>query len=163
MNIDGTRLGTTVALGEALRRTGKASTEALNRAISGRPCERHPVAVLASAGVDIRLPEPPLPAGDLLQPIRTTRRFLAIAALFRNCLELRLTEALTGAKAYYVWLEGEPLVIELKLVDGLWWRFSEANGYRNIASLPQTRAEDVVTEMLATHNRQRLDELMEVL
>ena len=163
MNTDDARLGTMVALGEALQRTGQVSTEVLSRAISGRSCERHPVALLASAGVDIRLPEPPLPASNNLRPIRSAQRFLAIAALFRNCLELRLTEALTGAKAYYVWLEAEPLVVELKLVDGLWWRFSEANGYRNIASLEHTQAEAVVSDTLVALNHRRLDSLMEIL
>ena len=115
--------------------------------------DRHPVALLSKCGLDLRLPAPPMPGTPILRPLRTTRQFLAVAKLFQNCLELRLDDALSGVKAFYIWMGAEALVVELSLVDGLWWRLSEINGYRNLGHRDGTDAALAAELGLADLNR----------
>ena len=115
------------------------------------------MAVLSRCGLDLRLPDPPFHGTEYLRPIRTSRQFLEIAGVFQNCLELRLDDALSGAKAFYVWLGAEALIVELSLVNGLWWQLSEVNGYRNYGHRDDTEAALVAQLKLSEINRIRLE------
>lgn len=99
-------------------------------------------------GQDIiaELPPPPFPGTATLRPLASKAAMKEAAARYRNCLASdRLVWAAAGTHAFYEWLGGPGVVVEINLDLVFGWRLSEArtrqNGTVPVADRPALLAE----------------------
>lgn len=76
-------------------------------------------------------PEPPVPGTNRLIPLRSGKEICRAARSYRNCLEDRVINVISGTTYYYEWTGRNAVIVEIKNDQPLGWSISEILGPKN--------------------------------
>ncbi len=82
-------------------------------------------------GAALRVPEPPIHASGVCQPICSADELARAARRFRNCLRNFIPDVIRGEMYFYVWHGDETAVIQLKPERPFGWLVNEIWGVQN--------------------------------